>query len=166
MARAHGRGLPRSTVDGAGYASSYREHSRLHYIGTWRERFEACKRAWEASEAGRGVARRTTPGREARRERCVLHVDLDCFFAQVAALGDRSGLGQGPLVVAWGHGGESTAEVSSANYAARSCGVRAGMRVVEARGLCAGRGARAARGARSGSRRVRLVRGEGRGVST
>jgi len=138
--RAHGRGLPRSTVDGAGYASSYREHSRLHYIGTWRERFEACKRAWEASEAGRGVARRTTPGREARRERCVLHVDLDCFFAQVAALGDRSGLGQGPLVVAWGHGGESTAEVSSANYAARSCGVRAGMRVVEARGLCAGRG--------------------------
>ena len=48
-------------------------------------------------------------------ERVVLHVDMDCFFASVAAVG-RPELAGRPLAVCHSNSGKGTGEVSSANY--------------------------------------------------
>ena len=110
---------PRTTRDDPDFVSTFFAASRLHFIGSWRERFERLVRARPPAPPLRAPP--------AGRAPLVLHVDMDCFFASVAALG-RPELGAGaPLAVCWGGRGGDAAEISSANYAARRDGVRAGM---------------------------------------
>ena len=61
--------------------------------------------------------------------RCILHLDLDCFYAQVES--KRLGLPEdAPLAVQqWGG-------LLAINYAARTFGIKRGMRVEEARARC------------------------------
>ena len=61
--------------------------------------------------------------------RCILHLDLDCFYAQVES--KRLGLPEeAPLAVQqWGG-------LLAVNYAARAKGIKRGMRVEDAKAIC------------------------------
>ena len=70
-----------------------------------------------------------------RGQRAIIHLDMDCFFASVAALTDPCLRGL-PLAVCHSNSAQGTGEVSSANYEARVFGVRAVMCIGEAKRLC------------------------------
>ncbi|KAJ1631315.1 hypothetical protein T492DRAFT_1144010, partial [Pavlovales sp. CCMP2436] len=117
----------RTSKDDPEFLVAFHANSRLHWIGAWRERFETLF-------SGRPPPPPMTSPRPGCA-RVVLHVDMDCFFAAVAAAG-RPALARVPLAVSWSSGRESGGEISSANYLARAQGVRAGMWCKEARTLC------------------------------
>ena len=78
----------------------------------------------EAEEAGMGEGAR-------RRDRVVVHIDVDCMYAQCEQR--RLGLREGqPIAVVQKH------IVVTANYAARALGVEKLMLVERARRMCAG----------------------------
>eukprot|EP00762_Andalucia_godoyi_P005841 ANDGO_06954.mRNA.1 DNA repair protein REV1 len=99
------------------------KNSRLHFIGSWRQRFLD----W-VHEQGIQLPS-SIPLSE---NRIIIHVDMDMFFASCALLSNPLLKGR-PFVVAHSKG---AAEVSSASYEARSFGVRAGMWMTQARELC------------------------------
>ena len=68
-------------------------------------------------------------------QRSIIHLDMDCFFASVAALEDPCLQGK-PLAVCHSNSAQGTAEISSCNYLARAYGIRAVMCVGEAKRLC------------------------------
>lgn len=82
----------------AGYLSS----SRLHFIGSFRARVQTLVARWQ-NGVGVEAAPRAGP-------RVIAHVDIDCFFAQVALL-ERPDLNGTPVVVA--HGGARPSGVGS-----------------------------------------------------
>jgi DNA repair protein REV1 len=71
----------------------------------------------------------------AAQERVVVHLDMDCFFVSVAAVGRPEFAGR-PLAVCHSNSARGTGEVSSANYEARAFGVSAGMFMAEAKRRC------------------------------
>jgi DNA repair protein REV1 len=85
--------------------------SRLHYIGSWRARYETFLDDETTTPPP------LPPPAAKNGERLVMHVDMDCFFAAVAALG-RPELRDLPIAVSWSSGGQG--ELSSCNYAARA----------------------------------------------
>ena len=113
--------------DPDGFMETFFRASRLHYIGTWKHRYEAFLEDLPAPpplpKTSRGGAR------------VVMHVDMDCFFAAVAALG-RPELAGLPVAVSWSSGAKGAGELSSCNYEARAFGCRAGGRVADARRRC------------------------------
>jgi len=68
-------------------------------------------------------------------ERSIIHLDMDCFFASVAALAEPAFKGK-PLAVSHSNSAQGTGEVSSANYEARKFGIRASMFIAEAKKRC------------------------------
>ena len=68
-------------------------------------------------------------------ERSIIHLDMDCFFASVAALGEPAFAGK-PLAVSHSNSAQGTGEISSANYEARKFGIRASMFIAEAKKRC------------------------------
>ena len=120
------RGGPMSTLDVAPtvFLPGYRENSRLHHIGTWRNRIPT------------PLCAGPQPSVDPALERVVLHVDMDCFFVSVMIC-DRPELQGLPVVVSHGAASStSSGEISSASYAALSLGIRKGMRMCDAHRLC------------------------------
>ena len=114
--------------DPDGFMDTFFRASRLHYIGTWKHRYEAFLEDLPAPP----------PLPETKRDssaRVVMHVDMDCFFAAVATLG-RPELRGLPVAVSWSSGAKGAGELSSCNYEARAFGVRAGGRVADALRRC------------------------------
>lgn len=74
---------------------------------------------------------------DAPTERAIIHLDMDCFFAAVAAVGRPEFHGK-PLAVCHSNSAQGSGEVSSANYEARAFGVGAGMFIAEAKKRCPG----------------------------
>jgi DNA polymerase-4 len=81
----------------------------------------------------RGTMRDRQLGDSAGKERVVLHVDMDAFYAQVEQL-HRPELRGIPLIV--GLGDSRRGVVATCSYEARAFGVRSGMPIGEALRLC------------------------------
>lgn len=67
--------------------------------------------------------------------RCIVHMDLDCFYASVEMLLDPALRGR-PLVVVMGLDAQGHGVVTTASYPARAFGVRSAMPLAQARVLC------------------------------
>jgi DNA repair protein REV1 len=65
----------------------------------------------------------------------IIHIDMDCFFVAVV-IRERRELDGKPVAVCHSDSARGTAEISSANYPARSFGIRAGMFVRDAKARC------------------------------
>lgn len=126
--------------------------SRLHFIGSWKARIEALQASLgplgprpspHPQQGSTGTLMRGVLGPQGgipkgglpkgghskskgdAHERSIIHLDMDCFFASVAALGIPELEGKA-LAVCHSNSAQGTGEVSSANYAARKFGIRAG----------------------------------------
>jgi len=108
----------------------FHANSRLHFIGSWRGRYEEFLDAKERERTHEGPKNPYTSG-----PRVVFHVDMDCFFASVATRDDAD-LRARPVAVSWGTTTSARGEISSANYVARDRGVRAGMWIDDALAVC------------------------------
>ncbi|MES1917829.1 MAG: hypothetical protein MHM6MM_009535, partial [Cercozoa sp. M6MM] len=117
-------------TDGIEFTQHYLSASRLHFIGTWKWRFERMKRSLRALKP-----RLTDVG----PPYFFVHVDMDCFFVSVARLANKDLLGL-PVAVCSSTDAQlranSKAELSSVSYEARKFGVRAGMWLNEAKKRC------------------------------
>ncbi|KAL0486017.1 DNA repair protein REV1 [Acrasis kona] len=97
----------------------FQKNSRLHLIGAYRKRHDHSDTLDE--EVDEHV------------RKFIVHLDMDCFFASVAMRDDPS-LVDKPIAVA--HSSTGNSEISSANYVARSYGIKAGMWMTTAREKC------------------------------
>ncbi|GAB0497855.1 hypothetical protein MMPV_009192 [Pyropia vietnamensis] len=167
-----GLGRLRTTGENPHFVRDYFRQSRLHFIGSFRARYEALMAA-VAARLCVPVASLLAPplplpvapyvslrgdhedGQDGRRDggddageggggtpahprRVIIHCDLDAFFASVAVVADPSLAGR-PLAVCHGAGADGSAgEISSASYAARAAGVKAGMPYSTAAAMCPG----------------------------
>lgn len=128
---------PRPSNENPNFIQDYFRSSRLHFIGSFRARYESMLVAvgkrlsvnpsvllQNSSEVGKSAVK-CRPA-----ERVIVHIDMDAFFASVAERNNPELVG---LPIAVCHGG---GEISSCSYSARKFGVRAGMFVRDARKLC------------------------------
>jgi DNA repair protein REV1 len=102
--------------------------SRLHHLSTWKAdlRLKVLKMVLNSNK----LAKKSCMG----KNRLILHIDFDCFFASVSCLNcPNLDINKDPLVVT--HGGKS-ADIASCNYVARKFGVRNGMWLGTAEKLC------------------------------
>jgi nucleotidyltransferase/DNA polymerase involved in DNA repair len=105
--------------------------SRLAFIGSWRARAEALL----ATLAPPGPP---PPPPPPGAPRGIIHIDMDCFFASVAAAATPALRGH-PVAVCHGdRAAASSSEVACASYEARAAGVRAGMFLGAAKAACPG----------------------------
>lgn len=135
----------RTTAQNENFVEDYFKASRLHFIGSFRARYESmmatvAERLGVHPESLLQPDRTRATQRSPDAQRTIVHVDLDCFFASVAARDNPSLRGK-PIAVC--HSGESQSttggkggEISSCSYEARAYGVRAGMFFNKARGMC------------------------------
>ncbi|XVF45045.1 hypothetical protein PTKIN_Ptkin02bG0173800 [Pterospermum kingtungense] len=135
------KGLPRSmaigpskqrhsTLGDPDFVENYFKNSRLHFIGTWRnryrKRFSSLSNGFMKSHLDVSAGTQKTP---------IIHIDMDCFFVSVV-IRSHSELHDKPVAVCHSDNPKGTAEISSANYPARDYGIRAGMFVRDAKSLC------------------------------
>ncbi|XP_034227354.1 DNA repair protein REV1 isoform X3 [Prunus dulcis] len=119
-----------STLGDPNFVENYFKSSRLHFIGTWRNRY---RKRFPRSSKG---FKRTEPNLSASASStAIIHIDMDCFFVSVV-IRKRSELKDRPVAVCHSDSPKGTAEISSANYPARDYGVKAGMFVRNAKALC------------------------------
>ncbi|CEP03802.1 hypothetical protein PBRA_003409 [Plasmodiophora brassicae] len=119
--------LPSFTLTDPDFVKSYFSQSRLHFIGSWKEKFECTLLPSLLAEKPKFSMR---PGQRGH----VLHVDMDCFFASVS-IRDRPELADKAVVVS--HSSKTgNGEISTCNYVARSFGIRSGMWMKAAIQLC------------------------------
>jgi DNA repair protein REV1 len=126
---------PRTTKDDPGFVDTFFKNSRLHFIGSWKERYAAL--VDELLPNSRPTKKKTRTADDSCR--VIFHVDMDAFFASVAMI-RKPELAAKPVAVCWASGasGGSNSEISSCNYIARADGVRAGISMQQARVLCPG----------------------------
>ncbi|KAK2985827.1 hypothetical protein RJ640_018693 [Escallonia rubra] len=119
-----------STLADPNFVENYFRNSRLHFIGTWRNRYR--KRFPSLSNEFKYTS--SNPN-DSAQETAIIHVDMDCFFVSVV-IRDHPELRDMPVAVCHSDNPRGTAEISSANYPARDHGVKAGIFVRDAKALC------------------------------
>ncbi|CAN7078840.1 unnamed protein product [Brassica oleracea var. botrytis] len=121
-----------STLEDPNFVENYFKNSRLHFIGTWRnryrKRFHGSFNGLKWADSGQNTA-------ENAKKLTIIHIDLDSFFVSVV-IRNRLELQDKPVAVCHSDSPKGTAEISSANYPARAYGVKAGMFVRHAKDLC------------------------------
>lgn len=128
---------PRPTNENPNFIRDYFASSRLHFIGSFRARYESMMVAVGKKLGVKpgdllhlSADKALVASKRKSSERVIVHVDMDCFFASVAIKKDPSLAGK---CIAVCHGG---GEISSCSYEARKFGVRAGMFFRSAIKLC------------------------------
>ncbi|PON58092.1 DNA repair protein, Rev [Trema orientale] len=121
-----------STLTDPNFVENYFKNSRLHFIGTWRNRYR--KRFPSQSKGFKNVSSNSYSSADSQKT-AIIHIDMDCFFVSVV-IRSHPELKDKPVAVCHSDSPKGTAEISSANYPARAYGVRAGMFVRDARSLC------------------------------
>ncbi|XP_050260599.1 DNA repair protein REV1 isoform X1 [Quercus robur] len=119
-----------STLGDPNFVENYFKNSRLHFIGTWRNRYR--KRFHSLSN---GFNCTSSNIKASPLKTAVMHVDMDCFFVSVV-IRNHPELRDKPVAVCHSDNTKGTAEISSANYPARDYGIKAGMFVRNAKALC------------------------------
>lgn len=130
---------PRPTNENPNFVRDYFASSRLHFIGSFRARYESMmvsvgkKLGVNAGDLLQSSAEKAVNSSKRKKaERVIVHVDMDCFFASVAVKKNPS-LSEKCIAVCHGGG-----EISSCSYEARKYGVRAGMFFRNAVKICPG----------------------------
>lgn len=134
---------PRPTNENPNFVQDYFASSRLHFIGSFRARYESMlvnvgkqlninpslllQKSIDTSATKTKLKR---PSSNNNNHRIVVHIDMDAFFASVAVR-DNPHLKGLPVAVCHAAG-----EVSTCTYEARKFGVRAGMFLRDAKKLC------------------------------
>lgn len=111
---------------------TFHQNSRLHFIGSWRARYEEFL---DAKTSDASASAKNLLKKKPNHPPVIMHVDMDCFFASVATRNDEE-LRSKPVAVTWGTTKSQRGEISSCNYRARAFGVRAGMWLDEALRAC------------------------------
>ncbi|KAL4615318.1 hypothetical protein ACB092_07G115200 [Castanea dentata] len=119
-----------STLGDPNFVENYFKNSRLHFIGTWRNRYR--KRFRTLSD---GFNCTSSNIKASALKTAIMHVDMDCFFVSVV-IRNHLELRDKPVAVCHSDNRKGTAEISSANYPARDYGIKAGMFVRDAKALC------------------------------
>ncbi|XP_048231552.1 DNA repair protein REV1 isoform X2 [Ricinus communis] len=121
-----------STLEDPNFVENYFKSSRLHFIGTWRNRYR--KRFPRLSSDFR-CRSLTIDASDNSHKTVIMHVDMDCFFVSVV-IRNHPELHDKPVAVCHSDNPKGTAEISSANYPARAYGIKAGIFVRDAKALC------------------------------
>ncbi|XP_049351928.1 DNA repair protein REV1 isoform X1 [Solanum verrucosum] len=121
-----------STLVDANFVENYFKHSRLHFIGTWRNRY---RKRFPSSPGGFRCTSSGPSSSATANKTMIIHVDMDCFFVSVV-IRNRPELKDKPVAICHSDNPRGTAEISSANYPARGYGVKAGMFVRDAKSCC------------------------------
>ncbi|KAJ0798281.1 putative DNA-directed DNA polymerase [Helianthus annuus] len=120
-----------STSFDPNFVETYFKNSRLHFIGTWRNRYR--KRFHNSSDESRSSS--CISASSSYQRKTIIHIDMDCFFVSVV-IRNRPELWDKPVAVCHSDNPRGTSEISSANYPARDHGVRAGIFVRAAKACC------------------------------
>ncbi|ORZ24424.1 hypothetical protein BCR42DRAFT_342701 [Absidia repens] len=118
------------------FIKKYYQSSRLHHLSSWKaELKDIVRKAKEQQQESTRL--RPISSKRNDSHRLVMHVDFDCFFASVG-IKSRPELAKLPVAVSHGKGlsKNSSSDIASCNYVARSFGVRNGMHVGRAKELC------------------------------
>uniref|UniRef100_A0A0E0LEY1 DNA repair protein REV1 n=1 Tax=Oryza punctata TaxID=4537 RepID=A0A0E0LEY1_ORYPU len=133
-----GSHLSLDSLDRSATKSSSRTHStltdpnfysRLHFIGTWRNRYRKRFSNLLGAKSSKGNSDHSG------KNNTIIHIDMDCFFVSVV-IRNKPELHDKPVAVCHSDNPKGTAEISSANYPARNYGIKAGMFVREAKARC------------------------------
>ncbi|RWW42463.1 hypothetical protein BHE74_00051993 [Ensete ventricosum] len=121
-----------STLTDPNFVENYFKSSRLHFIGTWRNRY---RKRFSNLLTGYKSSSEKTNCCVTKQKASIIHIDMDCFFVSVI-IRNFPDLADKPVAVCHSNNPRGTAEISSANYVARNYGVKAGMFVRDAKACC------------------------------
>ncbi|KAK8949785.1 DNA repair protein REV1 [Platanthera guangdongensis] len=127
----HTSDVHHSTLTDPNFVENYFKHSRLHFIGTWRNRYRKRFCNMLKGECSKSNVDSST----STYKTSIIHIDMDSFFVSVI-LRKYPELLDKPVAVCHSNNSKGTAEISSANYPARNYGVSAGMFVRDAKACC------------------------------
>ncbi|KIW62888.1 hypothetical protein PV04_09780 [Phialophora macrospora] len=122
--------MAKSSTANPDFINQYYRESRLHHLSTWKAELKAQMQARAQEKlSSQKLKPKGAPG----ARRYVMHVDFDSFFAAVS-LQKHPQLADKPVVIA--HGSGPGSEIASCNYPARKYGIKNGMWMKAAIGLC------------------------------
>uniref|UniRef100_A0A7N0TNI1 DNA repair protein REV1 n=1 Tax=Kalanchoe fedtschenkoi TaxID=63787 RepID=A0A7N0TNI1_KALFE len=121
-----------STLEDPNFVENYFKSSRLHFIGAWRTRY---RKHFQSLPNGTKSKNSNPISSTIPKKTVVIHVDMDSFFVSVV-IRKLPELRDKPVAICHSDNPRGTAEISSANYPARDFGIRAGIFVRDAKGLC------------------------------
>lgn len=122
--------MAKSSTANPDFINQYYRESRLHHLSTWKAELKA---QMQARAQEKSSAQKSKQPRKPGARRYIMHVDFDSFFAAVS-LRKHPQLADKPVVIA--HGSGPGSEIASCNYPARKFGVKNGMWMKTALGLC------------------------------
>ncbi|KAI1609899.1 DNA repair protein REV1 [Exophiala viscosa] len=122
--------MAKSSTANPDFINQYYRESRLHHLSTWKAELKAQMQARAQEKAS---SQKSKLSRRPGARRYIMHVDFDSFFAAVS-LRKHPQLADKAVVIA--HGSGPGSEIASCNYPARTFGIKNGMWMKTALGLC------------------------------